>query len=62
PVLGLALTVILWVNLSPEALTGGLIWAAIGIVYLAILTKGFRKQVAGFDEAQPVTDFNKVVK
>ncbi|MEG0028804.1 MAG: Putrescine importer PuuP, partial [Aurantimicrobium sp.] len=60
--LGLALTVILWVNLSPEALTGGLIWAAIGIVYLAILTKGFRKQVAGFDEAQPVTDFNKVVK
>ena len=62
PVLGLALTVILWINLSPEALTGGLIWAGIGIVYLAVLTKGFRKQVAGFDEAQPVTGFNKVVK
>jgi putrescine importer len=62
PALGLALTIILWVNLSPEALTGGLIWAGVGLVYLAILTRGFRKQVAGFDEAQPVTGFNKVVK
>lgn len=62
PTLGLALTIILWVNLSPEALTGGLIWAAVGIIYLAFLTKGFRKQVAGFDEAQPVTGFNKVAK
>ena len=62
PLIGLAMTIILWVNLSPEALTGGLIWAGIGLVWLAILTKGFRKQVAGFDEAQPVTGFNKVVK
>jgi putrescine importer len=62
PLVGLALTIILWVNLSPEALTGGIIWAVIGLVYLAFLTKGFRKQVSGFDEAQPVTGFNKVVK
>ena len=62
PVIGLAMTIILWVNLSPEALTGGLIWAGVGLVYLAFLTKGFRKIVAGFDEGQPVTDFNKVVK
>ena len=62
PLVGLAMTIILWVNLSPEALTGGLIWAGVGLVWLIILTRGFRKQVAGFDEAQPVTGFNKVVK
>lgn len=62
PLLGLAMTVILWVNLSPEAITGGLSWAAIGLVWLVVITKGFRKQVAGFDEAAPVTGFNKVVK
>lgn len=62
PAIGLAMTVILWLNLSPESLTGGLIWVAVGIVYLAILTKGFRKKVSGFDEAQPVTGHNKVVK
>lgn len=60
PAIGLAMTVILWVNLSPESLTGGLIWAAIGFIYMLFLTRGFRKQVSGFDEAQPVTGFNKV--
>lgn len=62
PAIGLAMTIILWVNLSPESLTGGLIWAAIGLIYMAIITRGFRKQVAGFDEAQPVTGFNKTVE
>lgn len=61
PIAGVLMTVILWINLSETALYGGLIWAAIGLAYLAILTGGFRKKVQGFDEAHPVTGFNKTV-
>ncbi|MEN9740780.1 MAG: Putrescine importer PuuP, partial [Actinomycetota bacterium] len=61
PALGVAMTLILWVNLSETALYGGLAWAGIGLAYLAILTGGFRKKVQGFDEAHPVTGFNKTV-
>ena len=61
PFVGVLMTVILWVNLSETALYGGLTWAGIGLVYLLILTGGFRKKVQGFDEAHPVTGFNKTV-
>jgi putrescine importer len=61
PLLGVASTVILWVNLEDTAIIGGLIWAAIGLVYLIFITRFFRRKVAGFDEAQPVTGHNKVV-
>ena len=61
PALGVLMTVILWVNLSETALYGGLAWAGIGLAYLAVLTGGFRKKVQGFDEAHPVTGFNKTV-
>ncbi|CAB4572128.1 unannotated protein [freshwater metagenome] len=61
PLLGVASTVILWVNLEDTAIVGGLIWAGIGLVYLIIITRFFRRKVAGFDEAQPVTGHNKVV-
>ncbi|MEV8337266.1 APC family permease [Leucobacter sp. NPDC077196] len=60
PTLGTLLTGLLWVNLDGHALLGGLIWSGLGFVYLLFLTKGFRKKVASFDEAQPVTGFNKV--
>lgn len=60
PAIGTLLTGVLWVNLHADALIGGVIWTAIGFVYLIFLTKGFRKKVAGFDEIQPVTGFNKV--
>jgi putrescine importer len=60
PGIGLVLTLLLWLNLHTEALIGGGIWLAAGLVYLAVITKGFRKKVVGFDEAQPVTGFNKV--
>lgn len=62
PAIGVIMTGILWANLSPEALVGGLIWAGIGLIYLIILTRFFRRKVGGFDEAQPVTGFNKTVK
>ena len=61
PALGVAMTLILWVNLSETALYGGLAWAGVGLAYLAILTGGFRKKVQGFDEAHPVTGFNKTI-
>ncbi|MFT4214938.1 MAG: APC family permease [Microbacterium sp.] len=61
PGIGMLLTGILWANLHADALIGGLSWAVVGLVYLAILTRGFRKPVAAFDENQPVTGFNKVV-
>lgn len=62
PIIGTVLTVVLWFSLSPTAIYAGLIWAAVGLIYLAIITKGFRKKVAGFDEAQPVTGFNKIAE
>lgn len=60
PALGTLMTGILWVNLSDVALYGGLIWGGIGIVYLLIITRGFKRKVASFDENAAVTGFNKV--
>ncbi|MBN9611864.1 MAG: APC family permease, partial [Actinobacteria bacterium] len=60
PVLGMLMTIMLWVNLDSLALTGGGIWLGIGFIYLLFITKGFKKKVAAFDENQPVTGFNKL--
>ena len=60
PLIGVGMTIILWANLHMDALIGGLVWTAIGLVYLIVLTKGFKKKAASFDEDQPVTGFNKV--
>jgi putrescine importer len=62
PAIGMVLTGILWANLHADALIGGSIWMGIGLIYLVILTRGFRRRVASFDESQPVTGFNKVVE
>lgn len=61
PIIGTALTVILWVNLSPETITQGAIWFAIGFVYLLIVSRGLRRRVQSFDENQPVTGFSKAI-
>ena len=60
PAIGMLLTGLLWANLHVDALIGGLIWTGIGFIYLLILTRGFRKKVAAFDENQPVTGYNKI--
>jgi len=60
PSIGVVMTGILWANLHADALIGGLVWLGLGIVYLLVLTKGFRQKVASFDENQSVTGFNKV--
>ena len=62
PGIGMLLTGLLWVNLHPDALIGGITWTVLGLIYLAVITKGFRKKVVAFDENQAVTGYNKVVK
>lgn len=43
PLIGFGLTVWLWTNLSSLAFTAGLSWLAIGVIIMAIVTRGFRK-------------------
>lgn len=43
PGLGFVVTLWLWTSLAPIALVVGLVWAAIGVVWLAVLTGGFRR-------------------
>jgi len=45
PAIGMLLTGVLWANLHFDALTYGLIWLAIGIVTLLVLTRAFRKRL-----------------
>jgi len=49
PSVGVALTLWLWTSLSPRALVVGLIWLAVGFVYLLILTGGFRRPTPMLD-------------
>ncbi len=43
PGMGFALTAWLWTSLSGLSFTFGIAWAGVGVVYLAFLTRGFRK-------------------
>lgn len=43
PLVGFGLTVWLWTSLTQRALTIGLIWLGVGVVYLVWLTRGFRR-------------------
>lgn len=55
PAIGFLLTVWLWTSLSGTTWIAGVIWVVIGVVILAILTKGFRRQppVMDFTEEDP---------
>lgn len=60
PVLGLAVDVFLLLQLSPLALGIGTAWLVIGVIYLAVLTKGFKAPAPGLTleerkEDQPVS-------
>jgi amino acid transporter len=44
PILGAAVDIYLLTQLSPIAITIGLCWIGLGILYLTFLTKGFRKE------------------
>jgi putrescine importer len=43
---------VLWINLEATSLTLGLVWAALGLLYLAYLTRRFRKPPPQFDAAK----------
>lgn len=45
PLIGASLTGILWYFLHADALIAGLVWCAVGFVYLVVLTRGFRRPV-----------------
>ncbi|MGO1347322.1 MAG: APC family permease [Brevibacterium aurantiacum] len=52
PAIGAILTGILWVSLHETALIGGVVWLAIGVIYLAVLTRGFKRTVRSFDDPE----------
>jgi putrescine importer len=43
PLIGFALVIWLWTSLSSRTLIVGLIWLAVGFIYLLIITRGFRR-------------------
>lgn len=59
PFIGFAFMIYLWTKLSGESFRIGLIWLAVGFVYLVVLTRGFRKPPPAMytgDEADVVAD------
>lgn len=49
PLIGFALTVWLWTSLSGTALVVGLIWLAIGFLWLLVVTRGFSRPTPTLD-------------
>jgi amino acid transporter len=58
PAIGVTLTVWLWTSLSQTTFEVGLSWLAVGILYLAFVTRGFRRRppVLDLSETDPETD------
>jgi ABC-type spermidine/putrescine transport system permease subunit II len=46
PIVAFGVCLYIWVNLSRFALSLGALWMGIGVLYLVVLTRGFRKQLA----------------
>ena len=57
PAIGFALTIWLWTSLEPVTWLVGLVWLAIGVGVIAIVTRGFRRPVPkmDFSEGDPTT-------
>jgi len=49
PLLGFLICAFIWLNLSKSALILGAVWMAVGILYGAIKTNGFRADLVNFD-------------
>ncbi len=58
PACGMALTIWLWINLDGHAMTIGLLWLGLGILYLMILTRFFKKPIPeiGHDEIDAIIE------
>src|SRR5215468_2955364 len=55
PVIGMAMTGLLWSFLHADALISGLVWVSIGIIYAVVLTKVTGKRLTELDMDQTVT-------
>ena len=53
PVIGMALTGLLWSFLHADALISGLVWVSVGVIYAVVLTKVTGKRLVdlGMDES-----------
>jgi amino acid transporter len=49
PLVGFAATAWLWTSLSGTTLVIGLLWAALGLAHLLVLTRGFRRPTPQLD-------------
>ncbi|GAT74006.1 APC family permease [Microbacterium hydrocarbonoxydans] len=57
PVIGVALTLLLWVNLATDAMTYGAIWLVAGVVVLLALTRFFRRNLRmSFEEDAVISE------
>ncbi|GAA2030421.1 amino acid permease [Agromyces tropicus] len=54
PLVGFGLTVWLWTSLSPRTFVVGLTWLALGVVLLAVVTRGFRRPTPMLDLREEV--------
>lgn len=50
PVLGFISVGAMWLEVEPTSLNSGLIWASIGITYLAVITSGFRVPAPQYED------------
>ena len=50
PVLGFISVGAMWLEVEPTSLNSGLIWASIGIAYLAVITSGFRVAAPQYED------------
>lgn len=51
PVLGCISVGAMWLQVEPTSLSSGLIWGSIGLVYLGIITRGFRQTAPQYDDS-----------
>ena len=49
PILGFAVCLLLWLNLSRPAKLAGVVWMTLGIAYGAVRTRGFKAELVSFD-------------
>jgi len=56
PGIGIMLTVLLWVHLSPESTRYGIIWFLVGVIVLLLITRFFRRPLSvNMGETHPIT-------
>lgn len=58
PAIGFLLTIWLWFSLSASAFTVGSMWLVVGVVYLAVLTRGFRRPPPQVDLDEKTVDMS----